>query len=92
MASNQISMEKKFELICAEATNFYNLLITISTTFLGGLTFFLEKVAPQPKAETIIWLGIGYGGFILCIIAVALIRILNITSGELALQGSQVAK
>ena len=76
-----------FETAAAEATGFYQLVITVATAFLGGTLVFYEKIAPQPSKPSLVLAGLGWLLLVICIWLIARIRLLNMESAHLALRG-----
>lgn len=81
-----VSREVLFNSIVKEAGDFYNLILGISSAFLGGSLFFIEKIAPNPQGYSLVLL---YAGYVLLILTIALsayVRWKNLESGKKALE------
>jgi len=84
--NEKVSKDKLFESIVKEAGEFYNLILTVSSAFLGGTLLFLEKIAPSPDRCSLWVLYSGWACLIASIAISAYVRLKNLESGRLALE------
>lgn len=71
--------------ITAEAGGFYNLIVTVASTFLGGSLLFMEKIAPIHNGWSLLGLGVAWASLAASIGCIARLRYYNLKSGRLAL-------
>ena len=76
-----------FQAAAADATDFYKMIITVATAFLGGTLVFYEKIAPQPTKLSLLFAGVGWLLLVASIGLIARIRLHNIESAHQALGG-----
>lgn len=84
--NEKVSKDTLFNSIVKEAGEFYNLILTVASAFLGGSLLFLEKIAPQPVKWSFCILGFGWLSLIISIGLAAYVRLKNLESGRLALE------
>src|SRR6266516_2684474 len=91
--SERVSKEDVFKSIVSSAVEFYKLIITVASAFLGGSLIFIEKLAPSQMLTkgSVRILGSGWLFLILAIIAVGVVQRYNLRSGQLVMDG-QVEK
>jgi len=82
----KVSKDTLFQSIVKEAGEFYNLILTVSSAFLGGTLIFLEKIAPNPVQCSLWVLYLGWVSLIGSIAISAYVRLKNLESGRLALE------
>lgn len=71
-----------YKVTVAECSAFYRMVVVVSTSFLGGTLFFLERIAPSPARWTLMFLFCGWFFLILSIFLVIGVRRLNIEAGR----------
>ncbi len=82
----QVSKDTILTVLATEAGGFYNLVITIASSFLGGSLLFIEKIALIPSNSSLYLLGLGWLALIGSIVAISFVRRLNLDSGWKALE------
>jgi hypothetical protein len=87
-SANVSSVDTVFTVVAQEASEFYKLITTIASAFLGGVLVFVEKITPKPSHSSIIVLGIGGALLVLSIGAIAYVRIKNLVSARCLLDGN----
>jgi len=85
--NEKVSKDTLFNSIVKEAGEFYNLVLTVASAFLGGTLLFLEKIAPQPVKWSLCILALGWLSLIVSIGLAVYVRLKNLESGRLALEG-----
>ena len=87
--SDPVDNNTIFSAMAQEASGLYDLIIKIASLFLGGTLLFIEKITPHPSACSVHLLGIGWLLLIITIVLIAIIRLINIKSGNHAM-GSEM--
>jgi hypothetical protein len=70
----------------SEASGYYQSVIAISSSFLGGSLLFFDKIAATPIKYSLLLLGLGWVSLIAAIISVIYVRRQNLEIGRLALK------
>jgi hypothetical protein len=78
-----------FRAIVESATEYYKLMITIASAFLGGSLLFVEKLSPSanPLKSHVILLGCGWLFLVVSIILILVVQRSNLKSGKLVMEG-----
>ncbi len=80
-----------FNLTISEAGGFYKLVITVSSSFLGGSFLFFDKFTLEhPTKLSICFLFVGWVFLLLSMVLIILVRKKNVDSGRFALKGDKV--
>jgi len=85
--NEKVSRDTLFNSIVKEAGEFYSLVISVASAFLGGTLLFLEKIAPHPFKWSLCILAFGWLSLIMSIGLAVYVRLKNLESGRLALEG-----
>lgn len=89
ISSDNVSRAALFDSIVKEASEFYKLVLTVASAFLGGTLIFLEKIAPPPVPWWLfVLLCIGWLCLITAICILAIVRTKNLESGCHALDNN----
>ncbi len=81
-----ISRDAIFQSQTREAADFYKLIVTVSSSFLGGSLVFLDKIAPEPVKYSVYILAVGWFLLIASIVLIGFIRSKNLESAHHVLE------
>jgi len=86
--SDSVSQTTIFETIVKEAGEFYKMMTTVATAFLGALLLLVDKHVDYRAWWAILCVFLGAAGLIASISFVAFVRLNNLESGRYALEGN----
>jgi len=73
--------------LATDADGYYKLVLAVASSFLGASLVFLEKLLPDPTALSLAFLSAGWALLVTSIGLIANVRMRNLQSGALALEG-----
>jgi hypothetical protein len=87
--TESVSKPDLFKVIAQAASEYYKVMVTVASGFLGGSLIFMEKLSPliPPRRSHVTLLGCGWLCLVISIFLIALVLRSNLKSGKLTIEG-----